>query len=656
MMNKVRDRIRTRSNRNLFGTCARSAALSLAVFAGGNVSALEGITTPYDTAGTTKTESGTITGTASDVIQVQGGGTLSITGLSNTGYLGNWEVASGTTLMSDNDGNAKETTDRAFGAGTIQLNGGTLKVSKASGLQTWLRRVSNNLVINGSSFLTSTGETELYLYGNISGSGNIKESVSYSLYLLGDNSAYTGNWELSSDWTWVNSSASNVGTVASADYSFGSGTVTVTGGGIGMRSTDALIKNNIVQNKAGVWYKNGNSVTFTGKITGDQDWTVNSTSTPRTNLQGDGSGYTKNWIIDGTASNVTVSSDNNSAGNNGVDPRFGSGDIYLKGGTSTTATLLGTKHATYICNDIIVSGSVRFNSNSDVEMYFTGNISGSGTITEGVTWSMFVTGNNSAYTGDWVFTGDYVGFTNDGTNQPEGSDLRFGSGTIYLDGGGIRTQASNSNTRGFINTNITVRSGQQGNFRYGPFTLTGNVTVDGTLASDTGNGNPILTIGDTGVLQGNGKVTSRIVAADGSTLTGGTLGTAGTLTFNNSLELQKGSAIQMDVMADGSSDSIVVNGGATVSKDILVNILFDENFTPSSGWKADVFTVNGTGSFEEGFDWGKIIHLPDYYDLVLGPNGSLSIVGNAAALPEPSAYILLLLGIAGGMWMKRKEK
>ncbi len=624
-------------------------AVSLGAMFGNPCAAdVEGITNPYDTAGTARTETGTITGTAADVISVTGAGTLNVFGLTNTGYLGGWNVASGTTLASDNSGTDKETIDSAFGAGTITLNAATLKTCNNSDPATWLRRISNDIIISGNSFLTSTSATEMHLCGDISGSGNIRESVSYSLYLKGDNSAYTGNWELTSDWTWTANAASKTPKTTGSDYSFGSGTITVTGGGIASMDANGLILNDIVLNKGSFWYKNGSSLTFRGKITGNSDWTISAGSTPKTIIEGDGTGYTKNWIVDGTTANVTLASNNNVSVSTGIDPRFGSGTIYLKGGTATTAALLGTKHRTYIHNNIVNSGNTKFSADSNVELQISGNISGSGTITEEVGWSMLLTGNNSAYTGDWVFTGDYVGFSNDGTAQPEGSDLSFGSGTIYLNGGGLRTITADG-TRGFINTNIVVSSGKNGSFRYGPFTLTGDVTVNGRMISDTANGDPIVTIGDTGLLQGNGSVHSRVIMADGSVLSGGTADAVGTLTFERTLELQSGATLQIDVAADGSFDKIVVND-MKAAKDIAVDILFDENFNPESGWTADILTVNGTGTFEEGFDWGKIIHVPSYFDILIGANGSVSLVGNANALPEPSACLMLLLGL-GGMFV-----
>ena len=137
-----------------FGFCA--VVLCAVMFGNRPAEAVEGIANPYDTAGTSKTETGTITGTAEEVIQVNGGGTLNVFGLSNTGYLGSWNVASGTTLATDNYGNSKESVDLVFGAGTITLNAATLKTCNNAHEGSYLRRIRRVQAFQGRCFTISS--------------------------------------------------------------------------------------------------------------------------------------------------------------------------------------------------------------------------------------------------------------------------------------------------------------------------------------------------------------------------------------------------------------------------------------------------------------------------------------------------------------------
>lgn len=166
----------------------------------------------------------------------------------NTGFTGDWYVKN-TFLVT----NAANTVNKAFGSGTIHLQGG-------SGLVGWnslgttnthdnSKRsdafIYNNIENTGVNFLVSSGDVipgttlcpnfQLNLRGDISGSGLlVRTGGGYKCTLAGNNSAYTGDWMLVSDYVYTNNAAANAGNNAAThtDHGFGSGTIYFNGGGI----------------------------------------------------------------------------------------------------------------------------------------------------------------------------------------------------------------------------------------------------------------------------------------------------------------------------------------------------------------------------------------------------------------------------------------
>lgn len=203
--------------------------------------------------------------TGSNDITIASGDT-GIAATSNSAFTGNW-IVNGTLQSKNAD---IETPDRALGSGKVILNNGATLLS---GVQP--TRIYSTLETNGNVTFGG-GNQELHIYGNITGSGAIMRTTYWSVFLNGDNSAYTGDWNLNADWTWSRNewSEKQDSWAGSGDYTFGSGTITLNGGGIAFANADKdyHVWNDLVINQTRLnFMKGGKSVTLSGKLSGAGD-------------------------------------------------------------------------------------------------------------------------------------------------------------------------------------------------------------------------------------------------------------------------------------------------------------------------------------------------------------------------------------------------
>ncbi len=92
------------------------------------------------------------------------------------------------------------------------------------------------------------------------------------------------------------------------------------------------------------------------------------------------------------------------------------------------------------------------------------------------------------------------------------------------------------------------------------------------------------------------------------------------------------------------SDLLITNAPGDFNGDEVVDI---------ADYEIMVSNFNSLGSFEDGdFDFNGRINLKDFVAFVEAFNAG----GNAAAVPEPSSAILLLLGLAAGLVWRRTRK
>lgn len=554
--------------------------------------------------------------------------------------------------------------DSTLGSGQIILNGGTLRtVNTKEYSDGFYRRISNDIVVNADSILSSTADTEMFLYGNISGTGNLTENVTFSLRLYGDNSAYAGNWTLNGDWTW---SLNEWGTkqdswVGSGDYSFGSGAITLNGGGIAFADAnkDYHVWNDlVVAADHTTFMKGGKSVTLSGKLSGAKairlqtvGTTSTTTSTPVVHLRGDNTGFSGDWYI---GSGKTVTTDSGTS--TGTDARFGSGTIYLEGGTIQSAR---SNNRAYVLNNIVVNADSNLKAVTH-ELSLNGNISGTGDLAvNGSSFTLYLHGDNSNFEGDWYIWINYVCVNNDGTQTPTGAgDYTFGQGTVYLGNNtGLRT--ANQGGTAYVGADIAVASGTAANLRYGNFTMGGTVTIDGTLNGNNGqtsitDGVPSMKVA--GTLQGNGTVAVPLTFAENAILSAGTVGSVGKLAFNQTVDLSH-ARIQVDIGPDGVVDQLVFNGETTLAESMLLDVNLLDGASLVGGKSYDVLEFTGDLLIPLDFDWNAILSPQTAYLFNTHfADNVLSLTVDGAAVPEPGSCVLLVLGLVGGFLVLRKKR
>ena len=367
-------------------------------------------------------------------IYVTSGATLTLSA-DGSGTTGNWYV-NGSTITSTYANTSQVTPDYSFGTGTLHLTDATLSAGVHQ------MNVSRPVVVNGDCTFTG-GSREIFLYGDISGSGTITEDLGWSIYLRGDNSAYTGDWILERDYTWLYNASATAqtswasGGAADGDYTFGSGTITINGGMFALGVGDAYIYNDIVLSSAGsVFSKSGSSLTLLGDLSGSAAFNMTTASTRLFNLRGDNSDFTGAWNLQyGYVSTDNTSSTKvtNTAGNP-ADSRFGTGTITLNGG-GLRADPNGTGGtAIYVHNDIAIGSSGgNFQVPSGDTLNLTGPLTATGPIAATDAGTLAISGplTSSAAIGNTAAgTIEITGTLTPQTGFALGST---GSGTMVID-------------------------------------------------------------------------------------------------------------------------------------------------------------------------------------------------------------------------------
>jgi autotransporter-associated beta strand protein len=374
----------------------------------------------------------------------------------------------------------------------------------------------------------------------------------------------------------------------------------------------------------------GSSYTFqsdAGSLTLSGGITSGATGSRALTFQGSGDFIISGAITNGSATTgisltktgtgtLTLSGANTNTGTTTVNG--GTLTVTSTGALSTAAlslasgTTLNLNKATTFSTTVSGAGAI----NNTASTTITGDFSGfSGSYTHNSTTvstglnAATATSKNAAYTiasnqgssqGMVVAgTGDYtleMGSLNGVSNSLlRGGNTATGTATVKI--GNLNT---NDTFAGIISNGVTKVIAFQ-KVGTGTMILSGANTYTGATSVNAGNlqvngslGSTAVTVASGATLSGSGSLAGAVTVQSGGILSPG--GTQGTLTINNSLTLQAGSATQIDLnKGSGITDKLVVNGALTRAGTLLIT---NSSGTLAAGDSFDVLdATTASGSF-----------------------------------------------------------
>ncbi len=482
-------------------------------------------------------------------------------------FTGGFTILSGDTYISGlgTTNEAGLPSGGALGTGTVTLAGGRFIYKSGT------NSLYNNMVATASTTTTflEAVNAPLYLYGSISGSGNIvlDASVDFNgVRLAGDNSGFTGTMTLDSSSLW-----------SAARHKFDSAKA---------GSAQAKWVFNGPTDSCSMNFGAG-TIHF-GELSGNAAQIRNNAS--------------------GTA-NVSIGALNTSSTFNGAFSSVGTLAI-TKVGTGTL-TLAGTN--THTGGTIVSNGTLA--------------LSGSGTLGGG--------GNAVTVAG---------GTLDLGTLARTNGAISISSGMIT---NGTLTGSSFASTDGGTIGAVLAGSGALTKNGAGTLTLAGTNTYSGATTISNGvlnvmgsiGGSGALGVNAAGVLSGAGSAAGAVTVASNGVIAPGNggAGAAGTLTLSNSLTLNAGAVIDVDLAGTSSSDKVVVAGNVISAGKTTLNLSAIAGFAGAGSYP--LITSGGTidaASFTVGT-------APSGYGCVLSAtNGTLS--ATLIALPSAPAGLTALAG------------
>ncbi|MDO4551156.1 MAG: autotransporter-associated beta strand repeat-containing protein [Planctomycetia bacterium] len=463
--------------------------------------------------------------TGSGNITTIGSGTIHIRG-DNSGFTGNWTISSGTVTTNNTTVSTVDTTnDLRFGSGTVTLSGGTLQ---AAADQTY---VSNDIIAAaGTTSTLDTPNYNLHLTGNISGSGNITKTGTYTLVLYGDNSDFSGKYTASASNTYVYAEKA---LSANAQYEINA-TMALKPGTYSLGSLSGIgsVKTPVETDDTGnVVLKIGNlnqDTTFSGVISENTNVpvAVEKVGTGTLTLSGNNT-FKKGLTV--TEGNVKVSGDGT----------YGAGTVSVK---SEAGLILDRTAETTLNNTVEVEGNLTVNS---------------GTVTLDASGVSTVTPQNLK-----VLPGAVLN-TNENAMSVKKSFVRENS-VRYEFSTGAQVSGENLATA----ATVTLNGGEMSLFKRIKQIAPSLTVTDGlALHLDASSANNFEFVEGTNQIQtwknlvdaGNNATVGYISGSDNATLTEGGKNGLSTVTFPNS----GNTTYNLDSAIDGQTFFIVMADGAT---------------------------------------------------------------------------------------------
>jgi len=562
------------------------------------------------------TFNGTITGTSSNKVAIikTGAGSQTFTGAST--YSGGTTLEGGTLIALDTTvyGTASQV-KKAFGTGTLTLNGGVLQV-RANGTGSTDAETlafNNNTVIGGDVSISiaresGSGTTKTVRFGSLTMGAQTLSVNAPNGYVLEYNveSTLTGNAVMD-----VQTGTLNLNKGITGAYSItknGTGRLTIRGGSFGDFNINAGI---------GDIYANTTSKNVTISGTGIMDTHSGTT-----------------WTMDSLTYDSTASSGFSSFSSNSVYT-IGTGGLSM----STNATITVLAQSLGITNKVVLKGDATITGNSSIVI------------------------NTAASTlGTMLFDLD------GGTRSFDVASGKTFTLSIPTQNGGITKTGDGT-------MNLTLANTYAGNttIQAGTFKLSGSGGIDSSAVISVGTGAffdvaslPSYTVQNTQKLEGGGTVTGSVTADTGSILAPGTTGgdEVQALTISGDLTLVSGSKIILQLSNLDGNDVLNITGDFI--QDTGAQIVVEAgDFVPTSGQSFDLLDWGNllAVSFNLGPDMrdGSAddvtdLNLPDisgsglFWDVSqFTTNGIIFVV------PEPSRFTLLMLSGMVLIWRRRRS-
>ncbi|QHI70347.1 sialate O-acetylesterase [Tichowtungia aerotolerans] len=568
----------------LVGLCP--AARSADIYKANNTTALDqsGSWTGGAVPGSTDTAVYTGLGALSTAM----GSDLSWYGISSTDNSGIWTITGSETLT--------------IGAGGITTGGGT----------------SGGVKVNANIHQVADGEYNLgtgrnfTLNGSLSGSSAIEKTGNGALILVGDNSSYSGTMTLSSGIIAVRSGTA-----------LGSSSLILNGGLLNAYASSQTLANDMTLSADSIVQavNDSRNLTLTGTIDGSSALTVRGAGVVTLS----GNNTYAGGVSMGTDIGTTLV-----VGNNGA---LGSGVLTVSG----NGGIIGASTGTTLANDVTLDADLEV-TDAGANLFFTGTLSGSGSLTKNGIRALLLAGDNTGFSG---------GITHNTGVLSVGNNNGLGSGVLTLNGGTLnayatdrelandmvvtadsKLEAVNSSRDLTLSGTISgsgavIKSGAGTVTLSGVCTYTNSTTVsDGTLQIDGTVVSPV-TVTSATTLSGSGLVDS-VTLQSGATLD------VGTLTVNDSLVLEAGSCAMVEI-AGASGYDVLTGSGAVLN--VAGDFIFDfsgnttvqagDSFTVLQGW-ASVLD-NGLSAATMGLDENLTIDIS-----ALASNGQITVVANDA--------------------------
>jgi autotransporter-associated beta strand protein len=490
--------------------------------------------------GVTATLSGAISG--SGLLSKTGAGTLTLSGTQTA--TGGLSVTGGTVKIS---------TAANMVGGTLTLDGGTLDVGDNN------LTLSNALVIGsagGTINVDTVNNNGLTLSGAVTGSGTLSKTGTDVVYFA-NASSFTGALDVQ---------AGSI--VATGSSTFGSGQITLaTGTNLGVAGSTRSIANNIVLAGNAALYtgqptdtSNGETITFSGVVSGAGNLTIIGATSPAGNLVVLSGINTYTGTTTLSTGRLSVASDAN----------LGSGALSLAADTTLVISA-----ATTIDNAVTLAGNATVKTDADATL--SGALSGTGNLTKTGTSTLTLSGTQTG-TGATHVRGGALSV---------GADGNLLSGTVTLNGGSLTLTGGNIGNAIDLFDNATITASADA-------TLSGVITGAGVL---TKAGAGTLTLSGTQTATGGLNVSAGTVsvAADANllggviTLAGGNLSITGATTIDNAIALSSDATITNSAAVTLSG---VLSGTGTLTKAGAGTLTLSGTQTATGGLNVSAGTVS----------------------------------------------------------------